>query len=103
LHEISRASGVGFEINNLPLAEEANEFAKMHKLDPIELCLYGGEEYELVVTVKPRLWKKVSEKVSLIRIGRVTKEKSLVLKVGKKTFPIIASGWEHFKTSLAKS
>ena len=103
LHEISRASGVGFEINNLPIAEEANEFAKMHKLDPIELCLYGGEEYELVVTVKPRLWKKVSEKVSLVRIGRVTKEKSLVLKVGKKTFPIIARGWEHFKTSLAKS
>jgi thiamine-monophosphate kinase len=103
LHEISRASGVGFEISNLPLAEEASEFAKMHKFDPIELGLYGGEEYELVVTIKPRLWKKVSEKVSLIRIGRVTEEKALVLKVGKKTFPIEARGWEHFKTSLAKS
>jgi thiamine-monophosphate kinase len=102
LHEISRASGVGFEINNLPIAEEAIEFAKMHKLDPVELALYGGEEYELVITVKPRLWKKLSEKVSLIKIGRVTKEKALVSKVGKKTFPIEARGWEHFKTSLAK-
>ena len=103
LHEISQASGVGFEINNLPIAEEAIEFAKMHKLDSVELALYGGEEYELVITVKPRLWKKLSEKVSLIKIGRVTNEKALVSKVGKKTFPIEARGWEHFKTSLAKS
>jgi len=103
LHEISRASGVGFQISNIPVAEEASELAKMHKLDQIELGLYGGEEYELVVTVKPMLWKKVSKKVSLSRIGRVTKEKTLVLKVGKKAFPIEARGWEHFKTSVPKS
>jgi len=103
LHEISRASGVGFQINNLPIAEEASELAKMHQLDPIELGLYGGEEYELVITVKPTSWKKVSKKVSLIRIGRVTKDKTLVLRFGKKAFPIDARGWEHFKSSLSKS
>jgi len=103
LHEISRASHVGFLIDKLPIAEEAKQLTQMHKLDPIELCLYGGEEYELVVTVKPKLWKKARKKVSLIRIGRVTKEKTLVLKVGKKAFPIEARGWEHFKTSLPKS
>jgi len=102
LHEISKASHAGFLIDSLPIAEEAKQLAKLHKLNPIELCLYGGEEYELVVTVKPRLWKKVVKKVSLIRIGRVTKEKTLILKVGKKTFPIEARGWEHFKTSLPK-
>jgi thiamine-monophosphate kinase len=103
LHEISRASHVGFLIDKIPIAEEAKQLARMHKLDPIELCLYGGEEYELMVTVKPRLWKKATKKVSLIRIGRVTKEKTLVLKVGKKAFPIEPRGWEHFKTSLPKS
>jgi thiamine-monophosphate kinase len=103
LHEISKASNVGFLIDKLPVAEEAKKLAKIHKLDPIELSLYGGEEYELVVTVKPRLWKKTRKKVALIRIGRVTKEKTLVLKVGKKAFPIEAKGWEHFKTSLSKS
>jgi len=102
LHEISKASHVGFLIDKLPVAEEAKQLAKIHKLDLIELSLYGGEEYELVVTVKPRLWKKARKKVSLIRIGRVTKEKTLVLKMGKKTFPIEAKGWEHFKTSFAK-
>jgi len=102
LHEISRASHVGFLIDKLPIAEEAKQLAKIHKLDLIELSLYGGEEYELVVTVKPRLWKKITKKVSLIRIGRITKEKSLILKMGKKTFPIEARGWEHFKTSFPK-
>jgi len=102
LHEISRSSHVGFLIDRLPVAEEAKQFAKMRKLDPVELSLYGGEEYELVVTVKPRLWKKARKKVSLIRIGRVTKEKTLALKAGRKTFLIEARGWEHFKTSLSK-
>jgi len=102
LYEISRASHVGFLIDKLPVAEEAQQLSKMHKLDPIELSLYGGEEYELVVTVKPMLWNKARKKASLIRIGRVTKEKTLILKVGKKAFPIEARGWEHFKTSLSK-
>jgi len=100
LNEISRASHIGFLIDRLPIAEEAKQLAKIHKLDPIELGLYGGEEYELVVTVKPPLWKKARKKVSLIRIGRVTKEKTLVLQVGKEAFPIEARGWEHFKTGL---
>jgi len=103
LHEIARASHVGFLIDKLPIAEEAKQLAKMHKLDPTELCLYGGEEYELVVTVKPMLWKRVMKKLPLIRIGRVTKQKTLILKAGKKMFPVEARGWEHFKTSLPKS
>jgi len=100
LHEISRASHVGFQIDSLPIAEEAKQLARMHKLDPIELCLYGGEEFELVITVKPMFWRKISKKVSLARIGRVTKGETLILKSGKKLFPIETRGWEHFKTSL---
>ncbi len=100
LHEVNKASGVGFEITNLPVAPEVKEFAILHQLDPVDLVLYGGEEYELVLTVKPRLWKRVAEKTTLIRIGRVTDEKSLVLKRGNKIFPIEARGWEHFKTAL---
>jgi len=101
LHEISRASNVGFQVDRLPTAREAEEFAKQHKLNPAELTLYGGEEYELVVTIEPELWKKASETVPLIKIGRTTKEKTLVLKaVRGRTFPIEARGWEHFKTTL---
>jgi len=101
LHEISRASNVGFLIDTLPIAKEAEQFARLHGLDPVEPCLYGGEEYELVVTVKPEKWRRACEQVPLIRIGRVTKEKRMILKQGKKTLPIEARGWEHFKHPLA--
>lgn len=100
LHEISKASKVGFLIDSLPIAVEAKQLAQLHKLNPFELCLYGGEEYELVVTVKPMLWRKVCKKVALIKIGYVTRERDIVFKRGKKTFPIEARGWEHFKTTI---
>ncbi len=103
LHEISRASNVGFLIDNLPVAQEATQFAEIHRLDLTELCLYGGEEYELLVTIKPEEWEKTMKAVeqvgaSLIKIGIVTKQKDLLLKTERKTIPIEARGWEHFKT-----
>ncbi len=103
LHELSKASNVGFMIDCLPVAEEAEEFAKLNSVDPTELCLYGGEEYELVVTIKPELFEKASKKVLLIPIGHVTAEKSLVLRIRGKKSPIEARGWEHFKTTLQRT
>jgi thiamine-monophosphate kinase len=103
LHELSKASNVGFCINNLPIAHEVEMFADIHGFDSAELALYGGEEYELVVTIKPSLWqeaKKAVESVGgiLTQIGIVTKEKQCLLKTGKKTVSVDARGWEHFKT-----
>jgi len=108
LHEISLASNIGFLVDNLPIAQEVEEFAKIHGLNPVELSLYGGEEYELLVTIQPKLWqdaKKAVETVGgfLIRIGRVTKEKTLLLKAVGKTVSIEARGWEHFKQLRSKT
>jgi thiamine-monophosphate kinase len=102
LHELSDASNVGFRIDNIPVAPETIEFAENHDLDPWALGLYGGEEYELIVTVKPELWEKASEAARnlgtpLTRIGRVTKEKKLLLMINGETQPIKRKGWEHFK------
>ncbi len=36
LHEISRASNIGFTIDSLPIAREVDEFASIHNLDPVE-------------------------------------------------------------------
>jgi len=104
LHEISRASNVGFILYHLPIAQEAKEFVKIHSLDPVELGLYGGEEYELLVTVKPELWEEAKRaldraEASLMKIGVVTKEKTLTLRMREKIVVIEARGWEHFKTA----
>jgi len=103
LHEISKASNVGFILNSLPVAPEAEKFAKQNNLDITELTLYGGEEYELVITVRPKLWEKTKKAVeqvgtTLIRIGAVKKEKAMFLKRRGEIAPIETRGWEHFKT-----
>jgi thiamine-monophosphate kinase len=102
LHEIGRASNVGFIIDKPPIAQEASRFAITHRLDPIELAFYGGEEYELVVSVKPEGWRKAQEAVKLksgclIRIGKVTEKKGILLKQKDETVEIEARGYEHFK------
>lgn len=103
LHEIARASKVGFLINRLPIAKEAEKFAEINNLDPLELVLYGGEEYELVLTLKPKLWKRAERAVEevggkLLPIGKVTADKRLLLKTKKKESIIEPRGWEHFKS-----
>ena len=103
LHEISRASHVGFIIEKLPVAREAEEFAEAHGLDPAELALYGGEEYELVITVKAELWKRVEEAVkkvggSIMKIGFATRAPAILFRGKEGTLLIEAQGWEHFKT-----
>jgi len=102
LHEISRASRVGFIIEKLPIAQEAEEFAEAHGLNPAELALYGGEEYELVITVKAELWKRAEEAVKKIggritKIGLATGEPTILFKEKRGIVPIEARGWEHFK------
>ena len=85
LHELARINKVGFFIERVPVASEAGEFAAENGLDALELALYGGEEYELVLTVKPKKWleaKAVVEAVGgcLIPIGRATYEKRLFMR-----------------------
>ena len=104
LHELSRASNVGFLLDELPIAPEAERFAEIHGFDPVELALYGGEEYELLVTIKPGLWQEAKKAVetvggSLNKLGQVTAEKRLVLKTDGKLVSVEARGWEHFKTA----
>lgn len=102
LHEISRASNVGFIIDAPPIAQETYRFAKLHNLDPLELSFYGGEEYELIVTIKPEHWRRVKEAVvqqggNLLKIGKTTAEKTLLVKHRSKLVKIEARGYEHFK------
>jgi len=103
LHELSRASNVGFCLDNVPIAYEVKRFAEIHGLDSLELALYGGEEYELLVTVKPSLWLEAKKAVAfaggvLTKIGVVTKEKKILQETGEETVSVEARGWEHFKT-----
>ncbi|MGB9134792.1 MAG: thiamine-phosphate kinase [Candidatus Bathyarchaeia archaeon] len=107
LHEISRASNVGFVIDEPPIAREAYQFAEINRLDPVELALYGGEEYELVVTVEPQGWRKAQEAVKqeggcLIPIGETTAKKGIFLEQKGRRVKVEARGYEHFRHERRK-
>jgi thiamine-monophosphate kinase len=104
LHEIAKASKIGFLLDKLPIAEEAEKFARLNGLDPSELTLYGGEEYELVLTIKPSLWRKAEKAIEktggkLLSIGKATAKRQLIVKVDGKRNVIEPRGWEHFRNS----
>jgi thiamine-monophosphate kinase len=105
LHELARMSGVGFVVNSVPVADEVRCFAEFNGLEPLELALYGGEEYELVVTVKPKRWAVAETAVEaaggrLLPIGKVTRDKQMLLDVDGEKRMVEARGWEHFKSLI---
>jgi thiamine-monophosphate kinase len=105
LHELGRMSKVGFVIDKVPIASEVEKFASLNNLNATDLAFYGGEEYELVVTVKPEKWEEAKAQVRdvggcLIPIGTATADKDVVLEADGARKTIEPRGWEHFKSYL---
>ena len=103
LHELARLSSVGFELDEVPIAPEVKKFADLNGFDASELALYGGEEYELVVTVKKEKWADAAAAVEaaggkLLPIGKATEQKQILFKTDGKLQAVEARGWEHFKS-----
>jgi thiamine-monophosphate kinase len=97
LYELSKSSNIGFQINRIPIHREVREFAIKNNLDLIDLAFYGGEEYELVITQKPTLYKKTKKKIrTLIPIGHVTEYSGkIILKLKNKYRDLEPRGFEH--------
>ena len=98
-------SGVGFVINSVPIADEVRGFAEFNGLNAVELALHGGEEYELVVTVKPKRWDDAETAVEavggcLLPIGKVTRDRRVLLNIDGEKCLVEARGWEHFKSEI---
>ena len=105
LYELSKINDVGFLINKVPIAHEVHQFAESNRLNPLDLAFYGGEEYELVVTIKPELLKKTIKAIEkigscLIPIGKVIKESQILVEINGKKDIIEPRGWEHFKSEI---
>lgn len=103
LHEIAKASDVGFLVDKLPIGKEVKKFAEANRLDPFELAFYGGEEYELVLTIDPKLWNLAEKAVKgagggLLPIGKATREKQILFEAEGRRRTVEPRGWEHFKS-----
>jgi thiamine-monophosphate kinase len=101
LYEIARASSVGVELDNVPISKDALDYAQAAQVDPMHLALYGGEEFELVVSVKKKAVKNALTAAKSLRvIGRVTRNAGTVtlLKDGKR-MRVEPRGWEHLTSN----
>jgi thiamine-monophosphate kinase len=98
LHQIAQSSKVGISLHTIPIDADVESFAKEHRLSALELALYGGEEYELVVTIKPERFHDLKQRIPLLtRIGIVEKEAlGVVAHLEGRPITVEPRGWEHF-------
>jgi len=76
------------------------ELCGRRALDPLQLALHGGEDFELLFTVNPtevaRLPRRV-DGVEITRIGEVTNEQNGVkISEGPRVWELNPGGWKHF-------
>lgn len=73
-------------------------------LDPLKLALHGGEDYELLFTVRPRreeLLRRIPAGIKATSIGRIIRQRQIFLVKGNgaaRRLP--AGGWDHFRKSI---
>ena len=100
LYHICEASNVGayLEEGKIPINQESELLAFKFRLDPTTCALSGGEDYELLFTVRPEDLDKVRLMPSVYIIGEiVNREDGIKLHTtGGNIHDIKAQGWNHF-------
>ncbi len=106
LKTILKKSGVGAEIylEKLPLPEYITEAAQLVGRSVWDIVIDGGEDYELLFTVKPDTPDKIIENISrttstpITEVGRILTEGDgchIVDSRGDRR-PLETKGWDHF-------
>ena len=104
VRQIAQASSVGMTLDgsSIPVGQEAREWLSRKGRDPIEVALRGGDDFELIFTVRPRQAGRLRAvrrhlgDLPITRIGVVTRAPRLLVKdeQGERELP---EGYEHFK------
>ncbi len=94
-------AGARVEAAKIPLARISHGALK-GGVDLLQLALHGGDDYELLFTVPPRKAKlvpRIFRGIALTRIGKITKEKKVLLEEGGRARPLLPGGWDPFRES----
>jgi thiamine-monophosphate kinase len=83
----------------IPIAEDTRQAAFKFNLDPTACALSGGEDYELLFTIKQDDFEKLGNLSNISVIGYMTDSEagSNIYTKGGNKFPITAQGWDAFK------
>jgi thiamine-monophosphate kinase len=105
LGHICEASGVGAVVwaAKVPIVKMPDELKRQLGLDPLQLALHGGEDYELLFTVPRRFAGRLPRRIGSVPItviGEMTRQKQVVLREQRgRTVPLVPGGWDPFRRS----
>lgn len=98
---LCKASNVGCRVydEKLPIDGKTSMTAIEFNLDPVTCALNGGEDYELLFTVKQDDFDKIKGNPHMTVIGHVTDQTDGMYYVDKNgaVIELRAQGWDHFK------
>jgi thiamine-monophosphate kinase len=103
LNHLCKESGVGalVDAGQIPIDQVVTEICGRRALDPLLLALHGGEDFELLFTVKPENVGKLPKRVDGIAVTAIgaIKEESYGVKIseGSRVWNLEPGGWEHFR------
>jgi thiamine-monophosphate kinase len=107
VHQIAEASGVGaiVDADALPIDPAAREWFGRHADDVTTAALTGGDDYELLLAVRPKLGRRLTAArrhgdVPLTRIGVCTEDPAVVLRCGTDegaSHRPLPRGYHHFR------
>jgi len=103
LNHLCTESKVGalIDASSIPIDPFVKDLSGRRALDPLMLALHGGEDFELLFTVKPESIANLPTRVdgvSVTRIGEITEASDGVrISEGSRTWNLEPGGWEHFK------
>jgi len=97
---LCRQSGLGCRLyeDKIPLHEDTKAAAFKFGLDPTVCALNGGEDYELLFTMKQSEYDKITmqEEISVIGYMCDLEEGNKIITKGNNVFDITAQGWNAF-------
>lgn len=102
LNHVCEASGVGALIDSslLPIDHQVTELCGRRALDPLQLALHGGEDFELLFTVSPNNLNRLPRRVDgtqITRIGEIKmQDEGIRISEGTRIWELNPGGWKHF-------
>ncbi|HKW05723.1 MAG TPA: thiamine-phosphate kinase [Nitrososphaerales archaeon] len=94
LYHLAESSRVDISIDQIPIEEGVERFAKMNGLEAEDLALFGGEEYELVFTFNSR-HEETLRGLGILVIGTVESMSGGKPRVCYEERIIPRKGWIH--------
>jgi thiamine-monophosphate kinase len=83
----------------IPVAEEMKKAAFKFKIDPTVCALSGGEDYELLFTIRQEDHDKLllNEEIDVVGYMAEPEKGAHIITKGGNTHAITAQGWQHLE------